>query len=271
MIFITKKLDCCNDLNKAIEMCEFLGGEIYEKHPDSITFCVEDETLEKRGFKLDYTENRHEYEVKRVCNIKKPHVIYTDCVTGRQTVLEPDGKGHRYDYSKLTVTVALDSWYEGISSDIIELIKQQANDYGVKLQDVYFSLQFPSLSYGQDIHDKKFTEYFKNVDQTLFSTGEYKEWLNYNDSKLFFLTTEYTDCAEDIPTACDHEEEGKCQDCDCEGGNWSVHFVDEEKEVICSGCSGAVQCSSCMSNHILRDYEATNQVDSSDYCRPYRG
>ena len=110
MIFVTKKLDCSDDLNKAIEMCEFLGGEIYEKHPSSITFLVEDEALKKRGFKLDYTENRREYESKRLCSIKKPHVVYVDFNTGTQTVLEPNGKGHRYNYNKLTVTVAVDSW-----------------------------------------------------------------------------------------------------------------------------------------------------------------
>lgn len=164
MIFVTKKLDCSDDLNKAIEMCEFLGGKIYEKHPSSITFLVEDKSLEMRGFKFDYTENRYEYESKRLCSIKKPHVIYTDCSKGTQTILEPNGKGHQHNYNKLSVTLAVDSWYEGISSDIIDLIKKQANDYGVKLRDVYFSLRFPSLSYGKDINNKKFIEYFKNVD-----------------------------------------------------------------------------------------------------------
>ena len=260
MIFVTKKLDCSDDLNKAIEMCEFLGGEIYEKHPSSITFLVEDEALKKRGFKLDYTENRREYESKRLCSIKKPHVVYVDFNTGTQTVLEPNGKGHRYNYNKLTVTVAVDSWYEGISSDIIDLIKKQANDYGVKFQDVYFSLRFPCLSYGKDITDKKFTEYFKNVDQDLFSMNEYNEWLKYNDSKLFFLASEYCDCEEDISTTC--AEESECQDCDCEGGN-------ENSEVImCSGCSGVFQCPGCTG-----DPEMPNQVDSNnyDYCRPYLG
>ena len=246
MIFVTKKLDCSDDLNKAIEMCEFLGGEIYEKHPSSITFLVEDKSLEMRGFKFDYTENRYEYESKRLCSIKKPHVIYTDCSKGTQTILEPNGKGHQHNYNKLSVTLAVDSWYEGISSDIIDLIKKQANDYGVKLRDVYFSLRFPSLSYGKDINNKKFIEYFKNVDQNLFSENEYNEWLNYNDSKLS------TTCA----------EESECQDCDCEGGN-------ENSEVImCSGCSGVFQCPGCTG-----DPEMPNQVDSNnyDYCRPYLG
>lgn len=241
MIFVTKKLDCSDDLNKAIEMCEFLGGEIYEKHPSSITFLVEDKSLEMRGFKFDYTENCYEYESKRLCSIKKPHVIYTDCSKGTQTILEPNGKGHQHNYNKLSVTLAVDSWYEGISSDIIDLIKKQANDYGVKLRDVYFSLRFPSLSYGKDINNKKFIEYFKNVDQNLFSENEYNEWLKYNDSKLFFLTSEY---------------------CDCEGGN-------ENSEVImCSGCSGVLQCPGCTG-----DPEMPNQVDSNnyDYCRPYLG
>lgn len=70
MIFVTKKLDCSDDLNKAIEMCEFLGGEIYEKHPSSITFLVEDEAL-KSGVlsliiqKIVVNMNRSDFVVLR--------------------------------------------------------------------------------------------------------------------------------------------------------------------------------------------------------------
>lgn len=115
-------------------------------------------------------------------SVKKPRIISTEYITSETTVYRPlkelDFESKKEE--KVSITVELYEWYDGISDDIIKLAREEAKKY-------YLPINFVDITVVSHSDTSTVIVGCMPIDELFDLEADCKT----NDNKVFFLSADY--------------------------------------------------------------------------------